>query len=649
MAIVKMKKFTLLAFESQKKELLKNLQQLQSVQFSEIDVEESELKDYLKQDSAYVEISEIEDKQSQIKTIIDLLHKFQPKKSGLKELKEGKESLTYENLQKRIENIDWKSQYAVIKDREGKLNKKHSKIDKLIGEIEQLSKWEKLDIPLNAAKGFRTCIAHLGTVPNNIIDSMREELSSNFEDCYIEVISADAKDSYIFLLFHKDNEKEIENLLKRYSFSTVEYDYQLEPKEVIREFSSKIKEIQEEILEIEEELKVYARNIQDFKLIYEFNESELLRLNSYQNFLKSKNTVTIEGYVPSENSQEFEKVIKNVLDNAYYLELEDAKGDETPVLLKNNSVVECFEPITEMYSLPKYTEIDPTALLMPFYFIFFGMMLSDAAYGIILFVGALIGLKFFNLDDEMRKTVKMFCLLGLSTTFWGIMYGSYFGDAIKLPAIWMKPDSNVMLLMIVSVGLGLVQIYIGLGVKAYMLIRDGKVIDALCDVGFWYLTLTGLLLWGLGGFGVINSPTVTMVAKYAAIAGMVLIVLTNGREANSIGGKLGQGFYSLYNITGYVGDLVSYTRLAALGLATGFIGTAFNMMVGMFPNIYAKIIAGGLIFLAGHLFNLFINALGAYVHTSRLQYLEYFGKFYEGGGNAFKPLKYSSKYIKIVK
>lgn len=214
----------------------------------------------------------------------------------------------------------------------------------------------------------------------------------------------------------------------------------------------------------------------------------------------------------------------------------------------------------------------------------------------------------------------------------------------------MKPDTNVTLLMLVSIGLGLIQILIGLGIKGYMQIRDKDYFGAFSDVFLWYVTLIGCIIWGGSAFGVELPATLVTVAKYGAIASMVGIVLTNGRAEATIGGKLGQGFYSLYGITGYVGDLVSYSRLAALGLATGFISYAFNIMVDMVSmNFITTVLFGGLIFVVGHVFNLFINALGSYVHACRLQYLEYFGKFYEGGGTAFEPLKYNSKYFKIMR
>ena len=649
MAIVKMKKFTLLAFESQKKKLLQNLQRLQTVQFTEFNIDDEQYKEYLKQDSAYVEISEVEEKQAEVKFAIDFLSKYENKKGMFKELKEGKESLTYEDLEKRVQKISWKDEYILLKELEKKINSKSQRISKLSSDIDELSKWINLDMPMDSGKKLKNSAAYLGSVPQNLLENLRLDTEEVSDTVYLEVVSENGKDSNILVLCHKDNFKDVETILKRYSFTKVEYQYEETPREVIKQFDGKIQELKLELKEINDEIQNHENHIQEFKIVYEYYESELLKLKSCEKFGKSKNVVTINGYVPYEQSDAFENAIKEVVGNDYYLEIEDAEGDETPILLKNGKIAEAFEPITEMYSLPKYGEVDPTALFMPFYILFFGMMLSDAGYGILLVIGTLVGLKLFNLDDGMKRSFKMFCVLGLSTTFWGIMYGSYFGDAIKIPAVWMKPDQDVMLLMIVAVALGLIQIYVGLGIKAYMLIRDKKPLDALWDVGIWYGVLTGLLVWGLGAFGTINNPTVVNVAKYVAIACMVLIVLTNGRQEKSIGGKLGQGFYSLYNITGYVGDLVSYTRLAALGLATGFISMAFNMMIGMFGNPVAKILAGTLIFVVGHLFNLFINALGAYVHTSRLQYLEYFGKFYEGGGSAFSPLKYSSKYVKIVK
>lgn len=653
MAIVKMNKFMLLAFENQKKSLLEKLQSFQNVQFLDLSKNESSELNQLKSDSASSEISEVEGELSKVKFIIELLSTFSEKPKLLKDLKEGKKSYSYDVLEQIASTSHWHEVYSDLKQKDNKINMNHNYITKLKANIEELKPWESLDTSVESINVLKKSKAILGEIPQGNVDSLRLKLEETTKNYYFEVISSIGRNSYIMVIAHNDDLADIEQLLKSSSFSKIDIQCDGVPKEVIKEYKKTIESINTENNFIQEGMKEHVNKLEEYKVVYEYYSSLLLRLKSTENFLKSKNIVAIEGYYPSELHNDFQSTLKNILGDDYYLESESAEGDDVPVKLKNNKVFESFENITSMYSVPKYKEIDPTPLLAPFYIFFFGMMLSDAGYGFVMFVGTLIALTTFNLDEDTRKSIKMFFLLSLSTIFWGIMYGSYFGDFIKIAPLWMKPDSNVGLLMIVSVVMGLIQIYVGLGIKAYMQIRDKDYFGAFADVGLWYITLTGAIIWALSGFVDLASlgvpSIVSIIGKYATIAGMIGIVLTNGRQESSIGGKLGQGFYSLYGITSYVGDLVSYTRLAALGLATGFIAYAFNIMVSMVSTSWATVIFGVAIFVVGHVFNLFINALGAYVHTCRLQYLEYFGKFYEGGGTSFEPLKYNSKYFKISK
>lgn len=653
MAIVKMNKFMLLAFENQKKSLLEKLQSFQNVQFLNLNENESSELNQLKSDSASSEISEVEGELSKVKFIIELLSTFSEKPNLLKDLREGKKSYSYDVLEQITSTSHWREAYSDLKQKDNKINMNHNYITKLKANIEELKPWEALDTSVESINVLKNSKAILGEIPQGNVDSLRLKLDETTKNYYFEVISSIGRNSYIMVIAHNDDLADIELLLKSLSFSKIDIQCDGVPKEVIKEYKKTIESINTENSFIQEGMKEHVNKLEEYKVVYEYYSSLLLRLKSTENFLKSRNIVAIEGYYPSELHNDFQSTLKNILGDDYYLESESAEGDDVPVKLKNNKVFESFENITSMYSVPKYKEIDPTPLLAPFYIFFFGMMLSDAGYGFVMFVGTLIALTTFNLDDDTRKSIKMFFLLSISTIFWGIMYGSYFGDFIKIAPLWMKPDSNVGLLMIVSVVMGLIQIYVGLGIKAYMQIRDKDYFGAFADVGLWYITLTGAIIWALSGFVDLASlgvpSIVSTIGKYATIVGMIGIVLTNGRQESSIGGKLGQGFYSLYGITSYVGDLVSYTRLAALGLATGFIAYAFNIMVDMVSTSWATVIFGVAIFVVGHVFNLFINALGAYVHTCRLQYLEYFGKFYEGGGTSFEPLKYNSKYFKISK
>lgn len=655
MAIVKMNKFTLLAFEENKKVLLEKFQSFENVQFVDaFNEEESEQLSKLIKDNSSNEAQKIEEDLSKVKFIIETLTPFAKKDNMIKGLKEGRKSYTFKELSEIKKNSDWQELYQELKKKDSEINSNKNHISKFKSSIEELTPWTKLDVPVSSFKKLSSTKAFLGMVPQGLVESLSLELNEKYDNCYFENLGTKGKDSYIIVITPNEHISEIEKTLKSFNYSKVEIHCEGIPLDVIREYEEKIKTISENNNKIELEMKQFVDKLEDIKAVYEVYSSELLRINSTDRFLRSENIVAMEGYYPTETQNEFERILKEALGENYYLETKAADGDDVPVQLKNNSVVEAFESITTMYSVPKYKEIDPTPLFAPFYILFFGMMLSDAGYGAIMVIGTAIALKFFNLEDDMRKSIKMFLYLGISTVFWGVMYGSYFGDFLEkfipnLKPLWMKPDKDVALLMIVAVALGLIQIFIGLGIKAYMQIRDKDYFGAFSDVLLWYVTLIGLMLWGGSAFGLALPAAVVTVAKYAAILSMVGIVLTNGRHEASWGARLGQGFYSLYGITSYVGDLVSYTRLAALGLATGFISYAFNIMVNMVStNIFTTILFGVLIFLVGHVFNLFINALGAYVHTCRLQYLEYFGKFYEGGGNAFEPLKYNSKYFKVV-
>ncbi len=326
-----------------------------------------------------------------------------------------------------------------------------------------------------------------------------------------------------------------------------------------------------------------------------------------------------------------------------------------PVLLHNSSAVVPFEAVTEMYSLPDYRGFDPTSIFALFYAVFFGMMLSDAGYGILMAVGCFIVLKKFNLEGMTYKMIKLFFYCGISTIIWGALFGGWFGDIVAvfsrtflgkevvLQPIWFNPLDDPMKLLILSLALGIVHIFIGMGIKAYMQIKEGKWLDAVCDEGFWYITILGLIAW-LGGGTV--STALPKVGMYMSIIGAAGLLLTGGRHNKGFG-KITGGLSNIYSITSYMSDILSYARLLALGLATGVIAQVVNTMGTLFGGGFGGLIALVLIFILGHALNLAINALGAFIHSSRLQYVEFFGKFYLDGGEPFDPFRRKTKYIKL--
>ncbi|MEG1481525.1 V-type ATP synthase subunit I [Clostridium sp.] len=645
MAIVKMNKFTLLAFESNKNILLEKLQGFSEVEFINLQNEDyledhEELKELMK-DSVDSEYAKSEEDLSKVKFTLEFLKKYVPQKSGLKAMREGKRALTLEELKVQVNRSAWEELYEKVKEKDIQLANLDNEKTKLEGEIETLKPLEGLDVSFEQLKEIKTPY-FLGSVAKQY----ENELVSGLSNGYLEIISRDNQDILFLALVNQENKEEIEEVLRGFGFSPFKTDRTETPIKVIHNNMDRIEKIESEKFFIKEALSALDEEVKCLELAYEYYHNEYTRKLVNTNFLKTNKVSLIQGWLAASDKEELSRIVKDTLGEDYYLsfdEVKDEEVDNVPIRLQNNDLNKSFENITEMYSLPKYNEIDPTPLLSPFFLIFFGMMVADAGYGLLLLIGSIIAIKAFNLDDSQNRFAKFFMYLSIPTIIFGFIYGSFFGDFINLDGVRLiDPSKDVNTILIASIVFGVIQIFFGLGIKAYVLIRDGKPLDAVYDVGSWVVTLVSIAAFGLG------SGTIATFGKYGMIIGMIAIVLTQGRHMKSAGGKLGQGLYALYGITGYVGDLVSYTRLMALGLAGGSIAGALNLIIGMFPTV-ALIIIGPVVFILAHIFNLGLSLLGGYVHTCRLEYVEYFSKFYEGGGRPFEPFKTLDKFIKIKK
>lgn len=651
MAIVKMNKFTLLAFESQKDELLEELQKFEGVQFINLQNEEllesnEELK-VLKKDSLGENFGFYEDSLSKVRFSIEFLTPYMKKKSAIDGLIGEKKNLTYEELKSSMKESKWKDIYEDVKSKEERLTNLANEVTKLQTEINTLSLWRGFDAPFKELKGLKYTSYFIGTMAKQYEGEFTKEFNENISYGYVDIINSDNQDIYLYALVSKEEAEKASEVLKNFGFSSFSLNYDEKPSNIIDEYKKSIYEIMKEEENIKESLKGYKEKYEELQVAFEYFNTNLIKLKASENFLKTDKVVTICGWITKESNKEFETVIKKAVGEDYYLnfsEVEEEEIEEVPIKLRNAGFAGAFEGIVEMYSLPLYREVDPTPILSVFYFLFFGMMLSDAGYGIVMVIASAIALKMAK-DEEKKKNFKLFFYAGISTIIWGAIYGGWFGDlfptyfGIKIPYL-LEPASNITQVFIMSLAFGIVHIFIGLGIKAYILIRDKHFKDAVYDVFTWYLTLIGsiLLLVGVG----------KTAGKYMLIVGLIGLLLTQGRSAPSLGGKIGGGIYGVYGITGYLGDVVSYSRLLALGLATGFIANALNLIVSLVPKPLVYVLAP-IMFIGLHLFNLLINALGSYVHAARLQYLEFFSKFYEGGGKKFTPYKPSEEYVKITK
>ncbi len=270
------------------------------------------------------------------------------------------------------------------------------------------------------------------------------------------------------------------------------------------------------------------------------------------------------------------------------------------------------------------------------------------------------------METGTRKFLTMFMYGGLSTMIWGVMFGSYMGDIVNIvsknwfghevgiPALWFIPLNEPMRMLIYALALGLVHMYVGLGILGYNDLKNRQYVDFIYDVLFWFVMLTGLLILlldsslfqSIANMTFTFSPAVLFISKWASILGAVGIILTSGRESRGFK-RILKGLYGLYNVSGWLSDALSYSRLLALGLASGVIASVINQMAAMLGTGLVGTVLFAVIVIGGHILNIGINVLGAYVHTNRLQFVEFFGKFYEGGGKTFKPFASNTTYYKF--
>ena len=655
MAIVKMSKFDLVVFAEQRAKVLKKLQKFKEVNFVDIELhdENGELsKDAVEGVTKYVnneELTHIDERLYQLSNAISLIKKYDERKTRLRDVIHGNENYTFDELAKKVLTYDWKKVSSELNKIGTQYSQIKSEISKKYMRYDEIDLWERLDVNPKELKNLKKVNTFLGTVPIKLKGTFIDGISK-LDKTYYEELKI-VKDEVYYLVISSIDESEKEKLAEVFrnsSFTVENLDIDAVPQDYKNGLQKEISELKKEKRRLKAQIKTYSEDLTDLQAVYEYMQNKKLRIVESEKLAQTENTILIKGWIPTEKVSEFEKVIKDEAGDNYYLTFTDADRDDAtvPIKLKNGKVASTFENLTGMYAYPRYNEIDPTPLFTPFYILFFGMMGADVGYGLVLLLATMFVLKVVNLSSQMRKSIKFFFYLSFSVIFWGLLYGSYFGATI--PGMWrlVDPASQYNDLLIGSIVFGVVHIFVGLAIKAYMLIRDGKSLEAVYDVLFWYMALIGGMLFLI--FKLMNlSAVVANVSMWVMIAGMAGIVLTGGREAKGVGAKLGGGLYSLYGISSYVGDFVSYSRLMALGLSGGFIASAINMIAGMISGSWVGMIFIPVILIAGHLFNMFLSFLGAYVHTSRLMYVEYFGKFYEGGGKPFKDFRTENKYINL--
>ena len=523
----------------------------------------------------------------------------------------------------------------------------------------QLEPWQNLDIPLNTGD-TKTTAVFIGTLPKQYDEiTLSQELAQENPQLVFDFeIQFQSRDMTCIVMFTPLAQKAMaEEVLRNLGFAKPMSPTSHTPKEKSQRLKKKSQELYKKSEDAKAQIISYADRREDIKNTQDYFRIRADKYNVISQLDQTKHVFVISGYIPEEDCKDLEEMCERIA--CCYVEFGEVDPKDAPVKLKNNRFAEPAQGIVSMYSTPAHADVDPTPILAFFFYFFFGMMFSDAGYGLVMVVAIAIVLKIFKPDKKMRNNLKLFQYCGVSTIIWGLIFGSIFGDAPAtfynvftgaaitmkqlLPWPTLDPQKDALLLMVVSIAFGLVHILIGMGCKFYICFKQKDYKAAFFDTGLWMLMLIGFAVLAVG---MITNELVMFIGAGIAIACAIGLVLTQGRNKKGIVGKAIGGLASLYDITSYISDLLSYSRLLALGLTTGVMAQVFNMLATMLGTSIPGIIFMIVIFIVGHLVTIGLNALGSYVHTMRLQYVEMFSKFYEGGGKPFEPFSLNSKYFK---
>ncbi len=525
-----------------------------------------------------------------------------------------------------------------------------------------LTPWLTLGVPLEL-DSTRHCELLLGCFPAKtqlkvVADALEPYCAQ------LESVFSDDDGEYVTVVYHKADATAVQRVLGEKGFVKAPLkEFSRLPREEYQTCKQACEKAEAELGRIKQQFFELARMLDDIEMLWDVENSELTVAIAKQKLAETDYLVLLEGWAPQSRADKIAEVL-SAAECAFELE-EPAEGEEPPVLLRNNRFAQNFEWVVGMYSYPKYGTYDPTMIMSIFYFIIFGLMFADVGYGVLLALGGFLIPPIIKMRDGMRRTFNMFGYCGISCAICGVIFGGWFGDmpyaimvnllglyettdaaiaavpffnGLQLPfgaePVMLNPLSNPMAFLVVSLGIGAVHLLAGMIVKFVLLCKDKQVFAAIFDVGSWLIIFAGI--------GVVFLHKIAGIVMI--VLGVLMIVCTAGRSAKNPVMKFFKGLLGLYDVINYAADLLSYSRILALGLASAVIAQVVNMVGTMFVSGIPGFLILLLVSLIGHTVNMALNVLGSFVHTSRLQYLEFFGKFFEDGGEAFKPIAPSDRY-----
>jgi V/A-type H+-transporting ATPase subunit I len=641
MSIVKMKKINLIGLRAQKNDLLRELMLIGCVEVSEPEdlLSHPEIASLTRRETSQLE--QFRTDYAAVSRALDIIKRYAPVKTSPFARRQDV------SVSRFLGETDLDKYLAMAE----KLTDCDQRIRRLSAEetrknslIESLLPWEPMLLPLDSAGTTTSDLVYGAFPPLADLQEINSALADAAPEAQALEVSCDKDQLCALVVYLRDKQTAVFDILRARSFSESSLkNLHGTARENIEEAKEQIADMRSERDSLTEQIASEAPHRDDLQRVLDYLATKVARAEAAERLLATDSTLTLTGWVTAPSEKELGDALSKY---TCAWELRDPVPEEyehVPVQLKNNALTSPLTMVTEMYSLPAYDGVDPNPLMAPFFVLFYGIMMADVGYGLLMILAALI-VKRKKPRGGMKNFFNLLLMCGVSTLALGVVTGSFFGDALpKLFELFggtftlpykplFDPLNNTQQVLIGALALGAFQIIVGMAISFVKQTRDGHFWDALFDVGSWWILFGGIALGAMG------------ITWWVAIAGAAALVLTQGRSKPTVLGKLAGGVGSLYNITGYFGDILSYSRIMALMLAGGVIAQVFNTLAALTGNIVTFL----LIFLVGHALNLGLNLLGCYVHDLRLQCLEFFGKFYKDGGRPFQPLRINTKYVNIT-
>ncbi|MDP8263778.1 MAG: V-type ATP synthase subunit I [Candidatus Ancaeobacter aquaticus] len=663
MAITKIKKISIFSHNVIRDALLEMVQHLGTIDIIDIRDVASKIDrtDYLKRKEA------VSLKLSKIDEVIKILHTYEPDKGILESLVSDKVELSGEEFMSIDEKVDFDTIYEKFLRLKNLLKDIELGKEKIADIRIRFAPWKTLSFIPSAKKDLKYTHINYGMIHENDYPRLSQELTaSNYCTC-VEEVSRDKEMHYLIVSFLKNDKKTLNEILNKCNFNEV----QLETKMTIKD---DLLEQQAQYLNIIAEEATVLADMGDL-LVY---KSRLMclhdhylniknRLESEENFVNTKKTCMIEGWIRQRDIAVTKKNLSTTFSQCEMIVRDPDPKEKIPVDLENNRILKPFEFVTGTYGVPKYGEVDPTPFLAPFFFVFFGFCITDMAYGIILTLVCWWGWSKVRKKGILKKFLMLLVFCGISTTVIGFLAGGFFGNLIVIlaenyPALFdplvkvqkhftlLDLNEDPMTLLVIALCLGMIQLVVGHLIAFFNNVRKRKMLDGIMDqlsILIFMAGFTGCILIVLE---ILNKKHYSLFSTMLII-GCLSIVFTAGRSFSGIGAKLFNGFFILYQIvSGFISDVLSYSRLWALGMVTGVMAMTCNVIAFMFGSMIPLVgfVFTIIILLGGHVFTLAINVLSALIHSGRLQYVEFFPKFFIGGGKQFKPFQVQNRYTFIT-